>query len=475
MPHALTGTVWCYSAFFIFTAPIAEELKVSFTQQSWIITAYAVTFSSFLLLWGRIADLYSPKPVFTWGFLALGVLSLITSFLPEKFSFFIFRALGGIAGATLIPASYRLIAYVFHDDEAERSLALTLFGTSGTIANVTGTLVAGVIELVTADGQLSAWRWFFRLLALIIIPVSLLAFYMVPKMQGDEADIAETKWKRLDLVGSFIMLSAIILLILGLTLGASYGFKTAGFLVPFLLSFVLFPAFFFWEARLSDELALIPSKTWTTIPNFTMFIIFALQIYPWWGQNFLAFVEVFTKVHHEKPIIAAVRVLPQGVVAFSVSMLLTAVPILVRRPRYPIIVGMLFGMVGYVLFTRTDEFIGKDYWRYLFPGQIIGSGGMLAVFVGTSVGVMNSVPAEMAGVAGAVLQVAFQVGSAVGLSIQAGLFTVNPGGLENPANVQASFYFQLGWVILWLIMFVVFYRPPPKSANDEEQRVVIAH
>lgn len=473
-PTQLT-LVWCYSAFFIFTGPISDDLHVAFTQQSWIITAYAVTFAAFLLFWGRVSDLYSAKPVFTWGFLTLGVLSLVTSFVPEKMSFFILRALAGIAGATLIPASYRLIAYVF-DDEAEIRRAFIIFGMSGTIANVTGTLIAGVFQFITAGGQMAGWRWFFRLLALIIIPVSLLAFYAVPKPQGGAADCKEAKWKRLDIVGSFIMLSAIILLILGLTLGASYGWKKPGFLVPFLLSVLLFPSFFVWESRLSDEHALLPSKTWTEIPNFALFIALALLVYPWWGANFLAFVELFTKVHGEKAIIAAVRLLPQGIIAFAVSMLLTFVTVLVKRPRYLIIIGMLFALTGYILFTRTDTFIGVDYWRFLFPGMIIGSGGMLAVFMGTSVGVMTSVPADMAGVAGAVLQVSFQVGSAVGLGIQAGLLTVNPGGLENPANVKASFYFMLGWTALWLIGFVALYRAPPaKASSDEESPVAIVH
>jgi hypothetical protein len=107
---------------------------------------------------------------------------------------------------------------------------------------------------------------------------------------------------------------------------------------------------------------------------------------------------------------------------------------------------------------------------------------MMAVFTGTNVAVMTSVPAEMAGVAGAVLQVALQVGSAVALSIQAGLFTINPGSIENFANVQASFYFELGWGIVWLIGFLVFYRPSKNTngsaegeAENGERKVVVAH
>lgn len=465
--------IWCYSAFFIFTRPISEELDIKFEQQSWVITSYAVTFAAFLLFWGRVSDLYSPKPVFTWGFLALGVLSLIISFLPDKYSFFVFRALAGIAGACLIPASYRLIVYVFPPEELGK--AFTLYGMSGAISNVTGTLVAGFIEYIPNGGQMSAWRWFFRILAALIVPVSLLAFYMIPKSKGTDAECGEAKWRRLDLVGSLIMLFAIVLLILGLTLGASYGWKTAKFLVPFLLSWVLFPAFFVWEHYLPETHALLPTKTWK-IPNFATFIAFGLQVYPWWGVNFLGLVETFIGPRGEKPIIAALRVLPEGIVAFMVTLLLTWKPKLVSRPRWTILVGMVFGIVGYVLMTRPKTFDSIEYWKFLFPGFIIGSSGMMASFTATNVGVMTSVPAEMSGVAGAVLQVSFQLGSAVGLGIQAGLLTVNEGGISNPSNVKASFYFQMGWCALWLVGFLALYRRPKNDGSDEEgQKVIIAH
>jgi MFS family permease len=150
---------------------------------------------------------------------------------------------------------------------------------SGALANVSGIIVAGFIEYIPTKGQGAPWRWFFRILAMLIVPTAIGSLWWIPKPKG-EAAVVNDKFKRLDLVGSFTMLFAIILLILGLTLGASSGWKTAGFLAPFLLSFVLFPFFFFWESRLPDGYALLPSKTWK-IPNFTVFIVFALFIYGW--------------------------------------------------------------------------------------------------------------------------------------------------------------------------------------------------
>jgi len=167
---------------------------------TWIQTAYAVTFSAFLLFWGRVSDLYSAKPVFSYGFIVLGVLDLIISFLPDKYSFFVLRAISGIAGACLIPASFRLIVAVFEPHELGK--AFTLYGMSGALANVSGIMVAGFMEYIPGGGQMAAWRWFFRLLAFLIFPAALASLYFVPKPSGSIAHV-ESKWKRLDLVGAF--------------------------------------------------------------------------------------------------------------------------------------------------------------------------------------------------------------------------------------------------------------------------------
>jgi MFS family permease len=127
--------------------------------------AYSITFGSFLLFWGRVADLNSAKPVFCYGFLSVGICNLIISFLPEKYSLFLFRSITGIAGAALVPTSYRLIAETF--PKKQRHMAYTIFGMTGSIANVLGTVIAGVIDLIPNEGQMRSYRWFFRIMAAI--------------------------------------------------------------------------------------------------------------------------------------------------------------------------------------------------------------------------------------------------------------------------------------------------------------------
>ncbi|BEJ11595.1 hypothetical protein CspHIS471_0200550 [Cutaneotrichosporon sp. HIS471] len=461
--------IWMYSAFFIFTDVISVDLGIPFSQQAWVITSYSVTFAAFLLFWGRVSDLYSAKPVFAWGFTVLGALSLVISFLPDMYSFFVLRAIAGIAGSALIPSSYRLITEVFEEHELGR--AFTLFGISGALANVTGVIIAGVIDLIPLHGQGASWRWFFRLVAIIIIPFATIAMFSIPTRRGTDAVSDVPKWKRLDLVGSTLMLGATILLVLGLTLGAAQGFTTPAFLVPFIISLVvLFPGFFIWEAYIPEEMALLP-PSFRRIPNTILLIAFALQIYGWWGVNFLAHVETYMKIHHESGILAAVRVLPQGVAAFTTLLFLTFVPKLVSRPRWTVILGMILAIVGYILFVQSKDFIGSDYWKYVFSGSIIGSAGMAACFTATNVALMTSVDPSVAGVAGALLQVSFQIGSSVSFGAQAGLLTVNEGGLANYKNIHASFYFELAAMAVALIAFTIFYRQPKATGKV----VVAAH
>lgn len=92
------------------------------------------------------------------------------------------------------------------------------------------------------------------------------------------------------------MLSSILLIIVGLTMGASYGWTSPSFLAPLIIGLLLFPLFFWWESRLPEDVALLPSSIWK-IPNMITLIVFALIILGWWAVNFIPFIvsPVFTR------------------------------------------------------------------------------------------------------------------------------------------------------------------------------------
>ncbi|KAK4684076.1 hypothetical protein P7C73_g6131, partial [Tremellales sp. Uapishka_1] len=465
--------VLAFSTFILFTDYVSADLDIAYSQQTWVITSYTVTFSAFLLFWGRVSDVYSPKPVFVLGFLILGFLDLIISFLPEKFSFFIVRAFAGIAGAALVPSSYRLIVQVFEPHELRQ--AFLIFGFIGPIASATGTMVAGVLELIPTQGQMIAWRWFFRIMAILIIPTAIGSYYWIPGQEKEvdhEAEAGEVKWKRLDLIGCLIMLFAVILFILSLTLGSSSGFNKPGFIVPFVLCWPLFVGFFFYEARLPERDALIPPAMWK-IPNLIILVLMSLYVYAWWATMGVVSVGMWLSVYHQSSIIAAVRFLPEGVGAIVATLLVQFIPKIISHPRWPISAGLLFACVGTALLCVANPQLGTNYWRYLLPGHFIGSGAVMILFNGINVGIMTSTPPKSAGVAGATMQTALQVGTCIGLSIQAGLETISPGGLDTFSNVRTSWFFMIGWGMVWLVLFLVSYRPKKTKEFMEKHGVVL--
>ncbi|WWC60639.1 uncharacterized protein I303_103213 [Kwoniella dejecticola CBS 10117] len=458
-----------FSVFFIMVGPTATDLGIPVEEQTWIITSYGVTFAAFLLFWGRVSDLYSPKPVFVFGFIGLGVTNLVISFLTEPFSYYVVRAISGTCGACLIPSSYRLIVSLFRKEEL--SFAFAVYGISGSIANCSGLILGGAVLMIPGHGQMIGWRWHFRIVAALILPAAALSWFLIAEPKKTTADV-ESKWKRMDIVGALLILLATLLLILGLTLGASHGFGQPAFYVPIIISLVLYPAFIVWERRLPADYALIPTQTWK-YQNFTLWVGMALLGYAWWSMEFVPHAETYIHVHGEKPIVAALRVLPQGITAFAASVFLTTFPRISMRARIPVSLGLLGGIIAYVLFILGGARTGRYYWSFTFIGSILGPAAMHTFFNCITVGAMMAVPPSEAGVAGAITQTALQVGSTIGLSIQAGLLTVYPDTYNDLRNTRISWYFVLGWTSIWLIVFLVFYRRPAKELRDTE--VIVAH
>ena len=160
-----------------------------------------------------------------------------------------------------------------------------------------------------------------------------------------------------------MMLVGIIMLILGLTLGATNGFTKAGFIAPFTISWPIIIGFFFWEYRLPEGYALIPPNTWK-IPSFALLIFVALGVYPYWAMQQLVFVERFLTVNGDTPIIAAVRMLPQGVAALALAMV---TPPLLQKlkgsAKWPIGIASTIAAASYLLFIYSDgDLSNNGYW-----------------------------------------------------------------------------------------------------------------
>src|SRR5215217_7258134 len=159
---------------------IANELGGGLAGQQWVANAYLLTLSSLILVSGSLADLYGERRVFTLGVAGFGAASLLCALAPSVELLVAARALQGVSGALLTPASLAIIVAVF--PESERGAAIGSWTAWGGIGYLVGPLIGG--QLVDSAG----WRWVFALnVPLVLIGLALARHYVPAARRGGRA------------------------------------------------------------------------------------------------------------------------------------------------------------------------------------------------------------------------------------------------------------------------------------------------
>ncbi|ODN84729.1 hypothetical protein L202_00613 [Cryptococcus amylolentus CBS 6039] len=447
----------------IAVAQIASDIHLGSSQVVWIITSYSICFAAFLLFAGRISDIFPASIVFEGGFFVLGVLSLVVSFVTSnKYGFLILRGLGGIAGSMTIPSAYHLTVRLFPDHK-EQQAKLALLAMTGAIGNVLGLVLAGICMLAN-------YKWFFRVLAIICLVFTAICFLLLPLTDTvKHHSYGISTWKKLDLVGVGLLAAALICFILSLTQGPIDGWGSASFIAPFVLSFPIAIAFFFWESHIPQKTAVLPSSVWK-ISNIVIMSLALGIAFPFWSTSQIMYSTYFQEVTHWTPIKVAASMLPQGITGLIVGGASQAIPQIITKPRITLPLGSLLIIGAEILQIFSNGGHGLDYWKFCFPAFILGSAGAILCYICTSVNLITYCPPEMAGVAGALVQVVAQVAAAVTLAVQASF--EGDGVQDWNKAARRSFYFQIAWTAVLCIQFVVFFRKPtsPQEAHEATRR-----
>ena len=143
---------------------IRSDLGFTASELQWIVNAYTLTFAGFLLLGGRAADLLGRRRVFMAGMLLFALASLVGGLAEDRLTLVVARAIQGLGGAVVAPATLSILATTF-TDRAERNKALGLWGAMGGVGGATGALLGGALT------QTLNWRW----VLFINLPIGLFA------------------------------------------------------------------------------------------------------------------------------------------------------------------------------------------------------------------------------------------------------------------------------------------------------------
>ncbi|MGH2716012.1 MAG: MFS transporter [Thermoleophilaceae bacterium] len=220
---------------------IGRDLGYSGQTLQSVISAYAVASAGFLLLGGRAADLLGRRRVLVSGLALYAGASLAGGLAAAPEVLLAARAVQGLGGALVFPATLSLVNTTFTEGR-ERNRALAVWGGAGAAGLVVGVLLGGVLT------QALGWEAVFFFNVPLAGVALLLAFALIP------ADREREKRRRFDLTGALSATLGVTLLVFVLVQGPKLGWGSPGILASVVVGVVSLTAFAAVERRGRDPL-----------------------------------------------------------------------------------------------------------------------------------------------------------------------------------------------------------------------------
>src|SRR6201993_3120707 len=150
---------------------IQRDLHVAETTVQWVLIAYAITFGGFLLLGGRMADLFGRRRLFMIGVAVFSAASLVCGLATAIGVLIAARAVQGVGAAIVSPATLSIITTTFKEG-SERNKALGIWGAMGGSGAAAGVLFGGILT------KYAGWEWIF----FVNVPVGALVLALAPRI-----------------------------------------------------------------------------------------------------------------------------------------------------------------------------------------------------------------------------------------------------------------------------------------------------
>lgn len=220
---------------------IQRDLDFSDEDLQWVVSAYVLLFAGFLLLAGRMADLFGRRRMFMVGLGLFAGASLVCGLAESPAVLLVGRAAQGLGASITAPAALSIITTTFPEG-SERNRALGVWTAVAAAGGAFGLVLGGVIT----DGL--GWEWVF----LVNVPIGILGVALAPWLLSESRDLAASR--RLDLAGAVTITGGLILLVYGFTRAEEAGFGSASTLATLALSAACVIGFVVIESRVADPL-----------------------------------------------------------------------------------------------------------------------------------------------------------------------------------------------------------------------------
>jgi EmrB/QacA subfamily drug resistance transporter len=384
---------------------IKHSLGFSQAELQWVLNAYTLTFAGFLLLGGRIADLFGRRRVFLLGLTVFTLASLLGGFAQDQTMLIAARAIQGLGGAILSPTTLTILTTTFREPKA-RARAMGIWSAVAGAGGATGALLGGILT------EELSWRW----ILFINIPIGIVTF-IVARTYLQESR-AQGERQPLDLLGAVLVTAGLTALVFGVVRTTSVGWASWQTLVALGLALVLVCWFLFHESRVArSPLMPLPlfrrRSIWTA--NLVMFLLSGALFAMWF------FVSLYLQeVHGYTPLRTGFAFVPQTI-AIIVGAQVSSRLVLRVGPRPLLVIGGLLSALGLLLFSGLG--VDTGYWSGFFLPSVLITLGLGLSFTPLAYTATAGVAPQEAGLASGLVNTSRQIGGAVGLAALATIAT----------------------------------------------------
>lgn len=419
------------------------------SQLSWFPAAYSLTVGTFILIAGRLGDLYGHKRFFTTGFVWYGVWSLLAGFAvyvrPEPIIFFdVCRAMQGIGPAFLLPNALAIIARTYPPGR-RKEMVFSLFG--GTAP--TGFAVGAVFSSLFA--QLAWWPWAYWTMGIFCFLAAVAGIFAIPPMPVSAwPQDGSSIFARIDGLGCLTGVSALVLINFAFNQGPAAGWSTPYVYAMLILGLAVLGVFALVEARAAHPL--LPRAALTRDTAFVLgcmaagWASFGIWIFYLW--------EFLSRLRAVSPLLGSAMVAPVTVSGLAAA--LTSGLILHRAgPSVVMSIAMTAFTVGGVLMATAP--VQQSYWAQTFVSVIVMPWGMDMSFPAATILLSDRMPREHQGVAASLVNTVINYAASIGLGLAGTVESqVRSGGGDLLMGIRGAYYMGIGLAGLGVCISVLF-------------------
>ena len=431
-------------------ATVQREFPMAPADLQWIVTGYALTFGSLLLVGGRLADYLGRRRLLVLGLVIFGIASLTCGLAVGPVMLIISRFAQGAAGALVSPAALSLLT-TSHAEGQARTRALAIWQATTAAGATAGVVFGGLLT------EYLGWRAVF----LVNPPIIVILLALVPLLPHGRPEQARAK---VDYWGALLITGSLALLIFGLSNGQQNGFTSPASLVAFALAVSAGVAFVVTERSVVAPmlpLRILSDPARRTAIGAMLMIGGVLAAYVYFISLYMQHVLGYS------PVRTGLGLLPSTLTLVLTTTFL-ARRLLSRFGVKPVLIAGLVSMAGGQVWLAQLG-VGSDYVTAVLPGLLLTALGVALALPGASVAITNGVARADQGLAGALFTTSQQTGAAVGLAILAtAAATRTAHAVGSTAQTltdgyRLSFLIGGGIVSAGALLVAVGMRPPRRS------------